>query len=172
MKKKAGSRKSGTFVIFFLIIILPFCLRLGELQRHTRLAYSGKVQSWVITYSFNCGINHGINLFISPFSRIAGAPNASPRCNRHLDATAATILRRKSKLWKGHWGSFHPQLEKPCMTSESVDLHSWYSGLKLHEIGAEMRIFVRTECEARPQLVFDLRILGELVQSFRGFPKK
>lgn len=63
---------------FFLIIILPFSLRLGELQQHTRLAYSGKVLLWVIIYSFKRGINHGINLFISPFSHIDGAPNASP----------------------------------------------------------------------------------------------
>lgn len=63
---------------FFFIIILPFSLRLGELQLHTCLAFSGKVLLWVIIYSFKRGINHGINLFISPFSRIAGAPNASP----------------------------------------------------------------------------------------------
>lgn len=61
---------------FLKIIILPFSLRLGELQRHTRPAYSSKVHLWVIIYSFKHGINHGINLFISPFSRIAGAPNA------------------------------------------------------------------------------------------------
>lgn len=63
---------------FFKIIILPFSLCLGELQRHTRLAYSSKVQLWVIIYGFKHGINHGINLFISPSSRIAGAPKASP----------------------------------------------------------------------------------------------
>lgn len=63
---------------FFEIIILPFSLCLGELQRQTRLVYSSKVQLWVIIYSFKHGINHGINLFISPFSRITGAPNASP----------------------------------------------------------------------------------------------
>lgn len=85
---------------FFLLFFLPFSLRLEELQRRTRLAYSGKVQLWVIIYSFKHGINHGINLFISPLSRIAGAPNASPRCNRHLDATAARILTEKVKTLK------------------------------------------------------------------------
>lgn len=76
--KKLEAGNMGPLWFFFFIIILPFSHCLGELQQHARLAYTGKVQLWVIIYSFKRGINHGINLFIPPFSRIAGAPNASP----------------------------------------------------------------------------------------------